>query len=577
MASQPITVDFDDAPPTVEAVNGHESFESARPVDLKEVRKNEGGPPSVYGRPRTDSPAGAKQGTRLRGEVGELRAVDTDDSERNLLGCIFVDGSVITACQSAGITPIHFDSPQHRAIYATAERLHGQGHPVDQAIVAQELIGHEAFSGRNLFLDIAAAADSSATTAQAPYFITKVREGYLRRSAIRRAKAALELATDPNADLSALEAASGVTATAARLQSRGLFDFSYPNPKDPSILLGNRFLSRGDGAILASTSGMGKSSLSIQMATCWALGRPFHDGLPPNGPLRSLIIQSEDSDGDIAEVQMSMAAGYNLTDPERVQVNDRVRIVTDRIHRGPTFIRELRRQIDLHRPDIVWINPLLAFIGGDVNDAEAVGEFLREGVNSTNEPPRHAFILIHHTSKPPKEAKERRWNEVMYDMAGSADLTNWARAMISLRPRETEGEFDLVLAKRGVRAGFTTPSPSGAQRVPTTTVPLRHARAKIETPAGGEIPLIFWERFEGSAATPDKGGRPPRHDIQDMLKFFPKFDEPFKEANQIHRHLGTIFPVSGPAFKDLCIRAEKEGLLAQGQTPQGGYGYRVAG
>jgi len=538
---QPITVDFDDAPPTVEAVNGHESFESARPVNrLRRTARTavEAPPPS-------------------------------EEPERNLLGCIFVDGSVIMACQSAGITPLHFDSPRHRAIYTAAERLHGQGHPVDQAIVAQELIGHEAFAGRNLFLDIAAAADSSATTAQAPYFITKVREGYLRRSAIRRAKAALELATDPNADLSALEAASGVTATAARLQSRGLFDFSYPNPKDPSILLGNRFLSRGDGAILASTSGMGKSSLSIQMATCWALGRPFHDGLPPNGPLRSLIIQSEDSDGDIAEVQMSMAAGYNLTDPERVQVNDRVRIVTDRIHRGPTFIRELRRQIDLHRPDIVWINPLLAFIGGDVNDAEAVGEFLREGVNSTNEPPRHAFILIHHTSKPPKEAKERRWNEVMYDMAGSADLTNWARAMISLRPRETEGEFDLVLAKRGVRAGFTVPSPSGAQRVPTTTVPLRHARAKIETPTGGEIPLIFWERFaiEAADASSEVGpsgkprGRPEKYTFSEFAPIIPpKADQPLR-LNELHRRLNQNFPISKSSLYALLRRFVDDGMV----------------
>lgn len=541
-----LTVDFgDDTPP--------ESFEMAVPVKVAPKPRRESKPRPVAPQSQAEEP------------------------ERNLLGCIFVDGKVIEACQSAGVAPNHFESPQYRAIYATAERLQREGHPVDQAIVAQELIGHEAFSGRNLFADIASAADSSATTAQAPYFIQKVREGYLRRAAIRRAKAALELAADPGADLSALEAASGISAAAPRLSSRGLFDFILPPAGDSSILVGNRYLSRGDGAILSSTSGMGKSSLTIQMATCWALGRPFHGGLQPNGPLRSLIFQSEDSDGDVAEVQLSVARGYELTTQECKEVNERVRIVSDRVHRGGSFVQELRRQIDLHKPDIVWINPLLAFIGGDVNDAEAAGQFLREGLNSTNEPARHAFIIVHHTAKPPKEAKDRKWNEVMYDMAGSADLTNWARAIMSLRARDAEGEFDLVLAKRGRRAGFTAPSPSGAQRIPTTTVNLKHSRGRVQTPHGTEIPMIFWERFESEKdVQPDRGGRPSKHDIQEMLKFFPKFDEPFEEAAQIYRRINTIFTITAPSFKDLCLQAEKEGYLSRGQTRSGGYGYRIS-
>jgi hypothetical protein len=32
-------------------------------------------------------------------------------------------------------------------------------------------------------------------------------------------------------------------------------------------------------------------------------------------------------------------------------------------------------------------------------------------------------------------------------------LVNWARAVIVLKPTDVEGEFELVLAKRGTRAG----------------------------------------------------------------------------------------------------------------------------
>ena len=77
-------------------------------------------------------------------------------------------------------------------------------------------------------------------------------------------------------------------------QPRTPSSFRIPEPKDRSILLGNRYLNRGDGLILSGSSGIGKSSISMQGAAEWALGDPFL-GIKPNGPLRSLIIQAEDA------------------------------------------------------------------------------------------------------------------------------------------------------------------------------------------------------------------------------------------------------------------------------------------
>src|SRR5690349_14445158 len=97
----------------------------------------------------------------------------------------------------------------------------------------------------------------------------------------------------------------GEVAPTGSAHHRTPFSFSIPPANDKSILLGNRYLNRGDGLVLSSSSGMGKSSMSHQMAADWALGLPFH-GIAPNGPLRILIVQSEDSDGDIAEVWQSL-------------------------------------------------------------------------------------------------------------------------------------------------------------------------------------------------------------------------------------------------------------------------------
>jgi hypothetical protein len=301
-------------------------------------------------------------------------------------------------------------------------------------------------------------------------------------------------------------------------------------------------------------------------------------GLDPHGRcLKSLIFQAEDSDGDMAEVKFSLIHAMRLTAAEQEQVAANVIVITDRIHRGLSFLAELKRQIALHQPDIVWINPLLAFIAGDVNDAKSAGEFLREGLNSLNEPARFAYIVIHHTAKPPKERADRRWNEVMYEMAGSADLTNWARFVISLRASETEGRFNLVLAKRGVRAGYTKPSTTGNFNEPVTVLGLRHSKERMNVASADgvaqSLPVIHWELCEAEAeqqkAAPMKSGRKQKYNFSDFKAIFPKLDDVPQTLNIIHRKAGSISEIPLTSFKDLCLRASAAGLLDRIETPTG--------
>lgn len=365
---------------------------------------------------------------------------------------------------------------------------------------------------------------------------------------------------------------NGTSPVGAPLVARPLTDFNLLARDDPSILLGNRYLSRGDGAILSSTSGMGKSSLSIQAAVSWARGLPLFGGLDPHGrKLRSLIFQSEDSDGDVAEVRHSIFHAEKMDAAEQAEVGERVKIVTDRIHRGASFHTELKRQVELHKPDIVWINPLLAFIGGDVNDAEAAGSFLREGLNSLNDPPRFAYIIVHHTSKPPKEKTDRKWNEVMYDMAGSADLTNWARAIISLRPADKQGNFNLVFAKRGVRAGYTKlEERTGGIKwpVPTTTIGIRHSGERM-TVDGQEMGVIYWQACELSEETQTKSnaGRKKSVVFSDVAEAFAIGQSAATGFRVIHRAAKEIRPNIGvSAMIRVIDEAVEDGVLCLDKT-----------
>ena len=95
-----------------------------------------------------------------------------------------------------------------------------------------------------------------------------------------------------------------------------LLDLSQQEIDESSTLLGNRFLCRGGGIFIVGPSGVGKSTLSIQLAAELACGRPAF-GIMPRQALRILIIQAEDDEGDVIE----MSRGINhlaLKEDERL-------------------------------------------------------------------------------------------------------------------------------------------------------------------------------------------------------------------------------------------------------------------
>lgn len=355
------------------------------------------------------------------------------------------------------------------------------------------------------------------------------------------------------------------------IEAKPISSFTVPPDDDANCLLGNRFLNRGDGMIMVSSSGMGKSSMSLQGAVTWAFGLPFL-GVKPNGPLRSLIIQSEDGDGDVGEVWESICFKMQLTPEQRVTAGQMVRVVTDRVNRGVEFLSELKRQIHTAQYDLVWINPLAAFMAGDGTTAETAGEFLRTGLNGVNKDGKFAYVIVQHTTKPPtgKDRSERRWHEVMYDMAGSYDIVGWARAIISIRPTETIGEFNMVLAKRGRRAGVTKKVQQGAgfRFEPTIEIPIKHSSEKMSVPGvKRELSVIFWEARD-SDPTPDRkdenrGGRPKLHSIDNYLSIFPTEPKDAIPFATVFRLAKNVKPISSSSLFDLLSNAYSSGQISK--------------
>lgn len=249
--------------------------------------------------------------------------------------------------------------------------------------------------------------------------------------------------------------------------------------KDPNTVLGERWLCRGGSCLIVGQSGTGKSSLAMQLAILWALERPAF-GILPAKPIRSLFIQAENDLGDMAEMFQGVWQGMGLPggdQPEYIRaVNERIAIRKLSTHTGPAFCQAARRLIDKHKPDLVWIDPANAYIGDDIAKQSVCAQFFRNGLNPIAEATGVIWMIMHHTTKPPKEAKAKQgWNisDWSYEGAGSADLTNWARAVLVLVPKG-DNIFELKLPKRGRRAGARDPHSNR-----TTSVWMQQSRDKI--------------------------------------------------------------------------------------------------
>jgi hypothetical protein len=343
--------------------------------------------------------------------------------------------------------------------------------------------------------------------------------------------------------------------------------YGIPPEGDTSILLGDRYLNRGDGMVFSGSSGMGKSSQVRQMMTCWAVGRDFH-GMKCNGPLKSLEIQAEDSEGDIGESATSLFHCMKLTPEEKKLVNERVLIVTERVRRGSRFIEELRQLVAKHKPDLVWINPLQAFMDGDITESRDLGDFLRAGLNSLNEPPTFGYVIVHHTVKPPKEKTDIPWAERMYQMAGGAELINWARAIISLVPGNEPGEFNLILAKRGTRAGVTKRTGTAGQfEEVETTIALRWSKEEIEIPGRTKkLKALFWESRAPDAPKPSNAtgfGRPKKHDFATFRPAIPSDPTKAMTTNVLMRAFQEHGDIGKSAFFNLLTDAVESGFVVK--------------
>jgi replicative DNA helicase len=115
------------------------------------------------------------------------------EAEEYLLSCCLLDGAdVLSRCLEARIRPESFYDSKHGIIYERLLDLYNRQAPIDVSVVAEDLKTAKQLDAIGGYAFLTQVSSRIPTTAQAGYFIDKVREQSLLREIIRSATGAVE-------------------------------------------------------------------------------------------------------------------------------------------------------------------------------------------------------------------------------------------------------------------------------------------------------------------------------------------------------------------------------------------------
>ncbi len=430
------------------------------------------------------------------------------EAEQGVLGCILLDPKAcMPRCRMKFRSENVFYEVRHREIWSTLVTLDRQHAGIDiiSLQAAMKDRGMLDQVGGLSYLD--SLFDRVSSAANLDYYLDIVWEKYQLRCVVKTCGEvvdrvysfqgdAKELLWATRADFAKALRGSADEDEGCVYRPSELDKFDPKN--DANCLLGKRWLCRGGKCMIVGPSGKGKSSLNMQMAVLWALGRDFY-GIGPWRPLRSLLIGDENDFGDTAEMFQGSCQGLGLNAFDHAEafalLERNLEFYNCQDLVGEEFLQAIEAKVMQGGFDLAWLDPLVSFADVDLNKQHEAGRFLRKGLGGISRRSGVVWMVIHHTTKPPKDNGGRRaFGDEQYAGAGSYDLPGWARATMTLRQVEPN-LYQLLLPKRGNRSGATHPDGT-----PTNILWMRHAQDKV-----------FWEQVEPPAEpepSERKGGKP---------------------------------------------------------------------
>lgn len=202
---------------------------------------------------------------------------------------------------------------------------------------------------------------------------------------------------------------------------------------------------RGGIFCLTGLSGSGKSTLLFNGVLSWASGRPLFSTLPgvlaPTQPLRTLVIENEGAPGEFHRNIGVMLERGLLTDEQKAAARENVLIWGDggwsglKLDQGDCLDR-LRRGIEAHKPDVIFLEPFVGLWSGEENSATEMRNVLdtMQELANTYEA---GIVISHHERKAHEEGQDDQYAaRGSTALAGAVTAMSRHRAVKSDRLRE---------------------------------------------------------------------------------------------------------------------------------------------
>lgn len=409
------------------------------------------------------------------------------DAERVLLASLLVDADPaqrsLKLCTDLNLQPRAFYEPKHQLIYTACLEVAKLGQQPDELTVSNYLrtnlqldyaggVPYINELGSQLFApspNLRPAADLILKHQHTRDIIGFARE--LQGKALSGAFTPDELVASFTAQAKTLQLSSSSGTSHQKFELSELR--SVDRNADPNNLIGKRWLCRGGSLLFSGQAGTGKSSLLTTLIIHFALGRQIW-GLKPVKPLRVVLLQSENDAYDLAEQWQDVTASLNLTQADIELLDQQVYIYREAIKTGEAFGQLIEDLCKAHSADLLVVDPLLGFAGGDVSKQDFCSHFLRQILQPCLMRCGVALIAAHHQNKPPRKKEDQNSMSSTYDFTGSSELANWFRSTAILRREDSElPHFILKLGKRGNRAGMVDANGSF-----TESLRIRHSKVR---------------------------------------------------------------------------------------------------
>lgn len=225
---------------------------------------------------------------------------------------------------------------------------------------------------------------------------------------------------------------------------------SYPTTVPiETVVLGNAWGRWGDIITFISTAGAGKSVACIQCVIAWCLGLMYF-GIKPPRPLRILMFLGEDDmvtfgqcrDGFLEHSEA--ITGRKLTAVDLAPLDERLRTEYSREYVGDKFHAYLDATLTEFPADLVVVNPLLSYIGGEI--VANISGWMRGGIMPVIQRHKCLAIFPHHTPKMAADGWET--TDDVYSGIGGGEVANIPRSILTLRPTPVEGLSVVKVSKR---------------------------------------------------------------------------------------------------------------------------------